>query len=60
MRGWQRGGSLDAFARAKIRTAELLGEYVRPPIVIEHESELTGIMRHHALAAGMQTLPVLI
>jgi trimethylamine--corrinoid protein Co-methyltransferase len=59
VRGWQRGGSLDAFARAKIRTAQLLDEYAQPRIAIDRENELTAIMRQHALAAGMQTLPIL-
>ncbi len=57
IRGWQQEGRLDTFARAKIRTARLLEEYVRPPSAVEREGELTGIVERLAREAGMERLP---
>lgn len=57
VRGWQRGGSLDAFARAKVRVEELLDRYDRPAIAIHYEGELTAMMQEQARAAGIQILP---
>ncbi len=59
VRGWQHGGRLDAFSRAKIRVKQLLGEYRRPEIAVEREKDLFHIVRNVAAAAGMQQLPIL-
>ncbi len=59
VRGWQKAGSLDTFARAKRRTAELVQQYRRPDVAIRCEAELTDIVRHEANAAGMEVLPAL-
>ncbi len=58
MRGWQTAGSTDTFARAKLRTEELLRGYVRPAIAVEHEAELSGRMQALATEAGMAHIPV--
>jgi trimethylamine--corrinoid protein Co-methyltransferase len=60
IRGWQQAGGLDTFARAKVRTAQLLKEYKRPQIAIEKERELTGIVEKLARAAGMEKLPSMV
>ena len=57
IRGWQQGGSLDTFERAKIRTRQLLKTYERPKIALEMEKELTGIVAKQAMDAGMEKLP---
>jgi trimethylamine--corrinoid protein Co-methyltransferase len=57
MRGWQHDGSLDTFARAKIRTAQLVAEYRRPQIALDAEEELNSIVQSLAADAGMQKLP---
>ena len=57
VRGWQQGGSLDTFERAKVRTAELVQQFHRPEIAIENETELTQIVQAVAAAAGMERLP---
>jgi len=59
IRGWQQSGSLDTFARAKIRTQQLLDEYQRPQIDADKEKELVGMVESLAMNAGMDTLPVL-
>ncbi len=58
VRGWQMAGSLDTFERAKIRTAELVEQYERPSLAVEHERELTKIVGPLAAAAGMAHVPV--
>lgn|SRR5574341_364516 len=60
IRGWLQAGGLDTFARAKVRTAQLLKEYKRPQMVVEKESELTGIVEKLARAAGMEKLPSMV
>ena len=57
IRGWQQAGSLDAFARARQRTAELLAAYRRPEIAPEQEQELRQQMTALARQAGMEQLP---
>jgi trimethylamine--corrinoid protein Co-methyltransferase len=57
IRGWQAAGSLDTFARAKIRTGELLDAYRRPVYPIEWEDELRLIVSNLASKAGMGSLP---
>jgi trimethylamine--corrinoid protein Co-methyltransferase len=59
IRGWQQSGSMDTFARAKIRTAQLLREYQRPQIALDREKELTAIVEKLACVAGMENLPIL-
>jgi trimethylamine--corrinoid protein Co-methyltransferase len=60
IRGWQQAGGLDTFARARIRTAQLLKEYKRPQITVEKEKELTGIVEKLARAAGMEKIPSMV
>jgi trimethylamine--corrinoid protein Co-methyltransferase len=60
VRGWQHAGSLDTFARAKLRTTQLLSEYAQPPIAMQHETALTEIVQHQAMEVGMAHLPVLV
>lgn len=59
MRGWQQSGGLDTFARAKIRTRQLLDAYQRPPMDPAQEKELVGMVERLAKAAGMDALPPL-
>jgi len=58
-RGWQAAGSLDTFARAKIRTRELLAAYERPRYAPEQERELRTMVENLARKAGMDALPQL-
>ncbi len=60
IRGWLQAGGLDTFARARIRTAQLLKEYRRPQMTVEKENELTGIVEKLARTAGMEKLPSLV
>ena len=57
IRGWQASGHLDAFARAKIRTRELLAIYQRPQYDSKQEHELRKMVENLAHKAGMDTLP---
>lgn len=57
MRGWQQSGSLDTFARAKVRTQQLLAAYQRPRIDSAQEKELVGMVERLVKAAGMDALP---
>ncbi len=59
VRGWQAEGGLDTFARAKIRTRQLLAEYKRPEMEPEKEKALTELVEAQARGAGLETLPVL-
>lgn len=59
MRGWQQSGGLDTFARAKVRTQQLLAAYQRPRIDSAQEKELVGMVERLAKAAGMDALPAL-
>jgi trimethylamine--corrinoid protein Co-methyltransferase len=59
IRAWQAGGSLDTFARAKARVAELLAAYQRPAMPVEAERELGDMVTHLAREAGMEHLPEL-
>jgi trimethylamine--corrinoid protein Co-methyltransferase len=56
-RGWQASGSLDTFARAKIRTRELLAEYHRPDYSPDLVLKLNAIVETLAHKAGMDALP---
>ncbi len=59
IRGWQQSGRLDTFARAKIRTQQLLDKYERPPMDADKEKELVGMVEALAKQAGMDALPAL-
>lgn len=56
-RGWQASGSLDTFARAKVRTRELLATYQRPDYPPEQELKLRTMMETLARKVGMDALP---
>ncbi len=60
MRGWMESGSLDAFARAKLRVNDLVAKYQRPDSVLAHEKELTEFVSTLARGAGMEHLPEII
>jgi trimethylamine:corrinoid methyltransferase-like protein len=59
IRAWQAAGSLDTFARAKVRVAELLAAYQRPALPVEAEHELGDMVACLAREAGMEHLPEL-
>ena len=59
IRGWQESGSLDTFARARLRTRDLLAAYERPSMPPEQEAELRGMLAALAKNAGMDVLPPL-
>lgn len=56
-RGWQASGSLDTFARAKVRTKELLAAYEKPRYTPEQDRELRTMVENLARKAGMDALP---
>jgi trimethylamine---corrinoid protein Co-methyltransferase len=57
IRGWQASGSPDTFARAKMRTRELLSAYEQPRYTPEQERELRTMVENLARKAGMDALP---
>ncbi len=57
LRGWHDQGSLDAFARAKVRTTQLLKDYRRPTLPPEQETELRRMVEALAREAGLDHLP---
>ncbi len=57
IRGWQASGSSDAFARAKMRTRELLAAYEQPRYSPEQDRELRTMVENLARRAGMDALP---
>jgi trimethylamine--corrinoid protein Co-methyltransferase len=57
VRGWQLAGGLNAFERAKLRTAELLREYKQPQIAADRATELGQIVQSLGAKAGMAALP---
>jgi trimethylamine--corrinoid protein Co-methyltransferase len=59
IRGWQESGSMDTFARAKKRVAQLLSKYSLPNIAPEMVTELHNIVTYLARDAGMDHLPLL-
>jgi trimethylamine--corrinoid protein Co-methyltransferase len=59
LRGWQESGGLDAFARARLRTRDLLAAYEQPALPPEAEGELRALVESLAKQAGMDTLPAL-
>jgi trimethylamine--corrinoid protein Co-methyltransferase len=58
-RGWQASGSLDTFARARVRTQELLAMYEKPRYTPEQDRELRRIVENLARKAGLDALPQL-
>jgi trimethylamine--corrinoid protein Co-methyltransferase len=56
IRGWQQEGGLDTFARAKVRTQELLKAYQPPQMPADQRSELQNMMEGLARSAGMDRL----
>jgi trimethylamine:corrinoid methyltransferase-like protein len=59
IRGWQASGSPDTFARAKMRTCELLADYKQPQYSPEQDRELRTMVENLARKAGMDALPKL-
>ncbi len=57
IRGWQASGSFDAFARAKVRTRELLAGYSRPNHTPGQDRELRTMVENLARKTGMDALP---
>jgi len=57
IRGWQASGSPDTFARAKMRTRELLAAYEQPRYTPEQDRELRTMVENLARKAGMDALP---
>jgi len=57
IRGWQASGRLDTFARAKVRTKELLDSYKRPNYDPGQDAELHRMVMALAKKAGMDALP---
>jgi trimethylamine--corrinoid protein Co-methyltransferase len=60
IRGWQNSGSMDTFARAKVRANDLVSKYQRPEAALEHEKELVNFVTALAREAGMEKLPELL
>jgi trimethylamine--corrinoid protein Co-methyltransferase len=54
---WQSEGSLDTFARARVRVNQLVADYQRPEIEPEKERELIALVTSIANQAGMEELP---
>jgi trimethylamine---corrinoid protein Co-methyltransferase len=59
IRGWQQGGSKDAFERARERTSQLLNDYQRPAMDQNLKLELVSMVENLAKSAGMDKLPEL-
>ncbi|MGA9399053.1 MAG: trimethylamine methyltransferase family protein [Anaerolineaceae bacterium] len=59
LRGWQAGGSLDAFQRARERTKQLLKDYRRPELDKKQETELNKLVSALAIKADLIQLPAL-
>ena len=59
MRGWKESGSMDTFARAKIRVDEILASYRRPELDRVKEAELHAFVLDLAKKAGIEHLPML-
>ena len=59
MRGWKESGSMDTFARAKIRVNEILASYRRPELDLVKETELHAFVLDLAKKAGIEHLPML-
>jgi len=59
IRGWHQEGDLDSLARAKIEVQQLLSQYRPPDLPQEKIDALHSLVKHQALEAGLESLPVL-
>jgi trimethylamine:corrinoid methyltransferase-like protein len=59
IRGWHQDGSLDTLARAKSQVQQLLDQYEVPSLPQDKVKELCELVKHQALEAGLDTLPIL-
>jgi trimethylamine--corrinoid protein Co-methyltransferase len=59
MRGWKESGSMDTFARARIRVQEILASYKRPELDTDKVNQLQAFVLNLAKQAGMENLPTL-
>jgi trimethylamine--corrinoid protein Co-methyltransferase len=57
MRGWKQSGSMDTFARARIRVQEILASYQRPELDPAKVEALHAYVSDLAKKAGMDSLP---
>ena len=57
LRAWQAAGSLDAFARARVRTQELQAAYQRPQIKSEAKRAMFDVIEREAKRVGLERLP---
>jgi len=57
MRGWKESGSMDAFARARVRVQQLLASYTKPELDPDKVAELHAYVVELARQAGMESLP---
>ena len=59
VRAWQKAGALDTFERARLQTRELVRQYTRPAVALEHQTEMSRVVNRLAAAAGMDRVPEL-
>jgi len=59
MRGWKESGSMDTFARARIRVQEILASYQRPELDPDKVNQLHAFVLDLAKQAGLERLPFL-
>jgi trimethylamine--corrinoid protein Co-methyltransferase len=59
MRGWQETGGLDTFARARVRTEQLISGYRAPQLDPALEKDLHEMVQGLAQTAGMEALPAM-
>jgi trimethylamine:corrinoid methyltransferase-like protein len=57
MRGWRESGSMDTFARARIRVQEILASYKRPELDPGKVEALRAYVLDLAHKAGLEHLP---
>ena len=57
MRGWKESGSMDAFARARVRVQQLLASYTKPELDPDRVTELHAYVAELARQAGPDSLP---
>jgi trimethylamine:corrinoid methyltransferase-like protein len=58
IRGWHQEGDLDTLARAKSQVALLLSQYQPADLPHEKIEALHSLVKHQALEAGLDKLPV--
>jgi trimethylamine--corrinoid protein Co-methyltransferase len=59
IRGWRESGSMDTFARARIRVQEILASYKRPELDPQKVNRLHAFVLDLAKQAGLDHLPFL-